>query len=406
MNIYEKRQKQLLNKLESKALLIISTNNEQVRSNDTHYPFRPDSDFYYLTGFIEPEAVLVLTQEVRILFLRPKDKMREIWSGRRLGAQEAPKFLPIDKAYSIKSLGRILSKMLDKKNLYFDEKLGCLDVSIAKIIQRKRKQSLAPYLHEMRLIKSEKEVILMQKAADISVEAHILAMQKVQSGGFEFEVQAIFDGYFKQNNAEHAYTPIVAGGENACILHYVENNQLLKQEDLLLIDAGCEFEMYASDITRTFPISGKFSPAQAQIYQIVLTAQLAAIDCIKAGVSVDKPNKIANKIIKQGLMKLGILAKGGDLKQFFMHGTGHWLGLDVHDKGAYKIKGKHRVFECGMVTTVEPGIYIHKDVKIADKYWGIGVRIEDDVLVTKSGNTVLTGKLAKEILEIEKLMEK
>ncbi|RUM78398.1 MAG: Xaa-Pro aminopeptidase, partial [Candidatus Thioglobus sp.] len=220
----------------------------------------------------------------------------------------------------------------------------------------------------------------------------------------EFEVASVFDAEFRKNNAEHAYTPIVAGGENACVLHYIENNKVLNDGDLLLIDAGCEVEGYASDITRTFPVNGTFSKAQRQIYQIVLDAQLAAIESIKPGVMVVKPHQIATHVIQQGLIDLGILQADGDLSQFYMHGTGHYLGLDVHDVGAYQKNDQHRQYETGMVTTVEPGIYIRKDDKINPIYWGIGIRIEDDVLITNNGNTVLTGALVKEIDDIESLM--
>jgi aminopeptidase P (EC:3.4.11.9). Metallo peptidase. MEROPS family M24B len=208
----------------------------------------------------------------------------------------------------------------------------------------------------------------------------------------------------EKNNTEHAYTPIVASGENACVLHYIENNKVLNDGDLLLIDAGCEVEGYASDITRTFPVNGTFSKAQRQIYQIVLDAQLAAIESIKPGVMVVKPHQIATHVIQQGLIDLGILQVGGDLSQFYMHGTGHYLGLDVHDVGAYQKNDQHRQYEIGMVTTVEPGIYIRKDDKINPIYWGIGIRIEDDILITNNGNTVLTGALVKEINDIESLM--
>jgi Xaa-Pro aminopeptidase len=245
----------------------------------------------------------------------------------------------------------------------------------------------------------------MQKAANISVQAHESAMQQTKAGLFEFEIASVFDAGFRKNNSEHAYTPIVAGGENACILHYIENNKVLKDGDLLLIDAGCEVEGYASDITRTFPINGKFSEAQQQIYQIVLDAQLSAIECIKPSEAVSKPHQIATHVIQQGLIGLGILQQGDDLSQFYMHGTGHWLGLDVHDVGEYKQDNQHRQFTPGMVTTVEPGIYIRKDDKINPIYWNIGIRIEDDVLVTEQGNTVLTGSLVKTINEIESLMK-
>jgi Xaa-Pro aminopeptidase len=403
--IHQNRRKELLSQLDEGALVIISTNPEQLRNGDVHYPFRPHSDFWYLTGFTEPQAVAVFSKDTYTIFLRDKDPAREIWDGKRLGVSDAPQALKADKAYSIDELKTQLPKLIaDATTLYYDFKPCTLDDEIIAYLPKTQYQSLASYVHEMRLIKSDGEIELMQKAADISVNAHQLAMQQTRADLFEFEVASVFDAEFRKNNAEHAYTPIVAGGENACVLHYIENNKILNDGDLLLIDAGCEVEGYASDITRTFPVNGTFSAAQRQIYQIVLDAQLAAIESIKPGVMVVKPHQIATHVIQQGLVDLGILQADGDLSQFYMHGTGHYLGLDVHDVGAYQKNDQHRQYEIGMVTTVEPGIYIRKDDKINPVYWGIGIRIEDDVLITNSGNTVLTGALVKEIDDIESLM--
>jgi Xaa-Pro aminopeptidase len=403
--IHQNRRKELLSQLDEGALVIISTNPEQLRNGDVHYPFRPHSDFWYLTGFTEPQAVAVFSKDTYTIFLRDKDPAREIWDGKRLGVSDAPQALKADKAYSIDELKIQLPKLIaDATTLYYDFKPCTLDDEIIAYLPKTQYQSLASYVHEMRLIKSDGEIELMQKAADISVNAHQLAMQQTRADLFEFEVASVFDAEFRKNNAEHAYTPIVAGGENACVLHYIENNKILNDGDLLLIDAGCEVEGYASDITRTFPVNGTFSAAQRQIYQIVLDAQLAAIESIKPGVMVVKPHQIATHVIQQGLVDLGILQADGDLSQFYMHGTGHYLGLDVHDVGAYQKNDQHRQYEIGMVTTVEPGIYIRKDDKINPVYWGIGIRIEDDVLITNSGNTVLTGALVKEIDDIESLM--
>jgi Xaa-Pro aminopeptidase len=403
--IHQNRRKELLSQLDEGALVIISTNPEQLRNGDVHYPFRPHSDFWYLTGFTEPQAVAVFSKDTYTIFLRDKDPAREIWDGKRLGVSDAPQALKADKAYSIDELKTQLPKLIaDATTLYYDFKPCTLDDEIIAYLPKTQYQSLASYVHEMRLIKSDGEIELMQKAADISVNAHQLAMQQTRADLFEFEVASVFDAEFRKNNAEHAYTPIVAGGENACVLHYIENNKILNDGDLLLIDAGCEVEGYASDITRTFPVNGTFSAAQRQIYQIVLDAQLAAIESIKPGVMVVKPHQIATHVIQQGLVDLGILQADGDLSQFYMHGTGHYLGLDVHDVGAYQKNDQHRQYEIGMVTTVEPGIYIRKDDKINPIYWGIGIRIEDDVLITNSGNTVLTGALVKEIDDIESLM--
>lgn len=404
--IHQNRRKKLLSQLDDNALVITSTNPEQVRNGDVHYPFRPHSDFWYLTGFTEPEAVAVFSRDSYTIFLRDKDPRREIWDGECLGVDAALQTLKADQAYPINQLKTVLPQLITSStHLYYDFKAGALDDTIIALLAKFNHQSLT-HVHEMRLIKDAKEVALMQKAADISVNAHILAMQQTKIGVFEFEIASVFDAHFRKNNVEHAYAPIVASGKNGCILHYIKNNQLLNDGDLLLIDAGCEVEGYASDITRTFPVNGKFNQAQAQIYQIVLDAQAAAIASIQSGEVVIKPHQIATKIIQQGLIKLGILQKGADVKQFYTHGTGHWLGLDVHDVGEYKQGVRHRQFTPGMVSTVEPGIYIRKDDKINPIYWNIGIRIEDNVLVTENGNTVLTKSLVKTIDEIENLMNK
>jgi Xaa-Pro aminopeptidase len=403
--IHQKRRTALLEQLDDGAVVIVSTNPEQLRNGDVHYPFRPHSDFWYLTGFTEPQTVAVFSKDTYTIFLRDKDPAREIWDGKRLGISDAPQTLKADEAYNIDDIKHKLPLLIaNATGLYYDFKPCTLDDEIIEILAKNHYQSLAEHVHEMRLTKDDEEIKLMQKAADISVAAHQLAMQKTQADLFEFEVASVFDAEFRKNNTEHAYTPIVAGGENACVLHYIENNKVLNDGDLLLIDAGCEVEGYASDITRTFPVNGTFSKAQRQIYQIVLDAQLAAIESIKPGVMVVKPHQIATQVIQQGLIDLGILQAGGDLSQFYMHGTGHYLGLDVHDVGAYQKNDQHRQYEASMVTTVEPGIYIRKDDKINPIYWGIGIRIEDDVLITDNGNKVLTEALVKEIDDIESLM--
>lgn len=405
--IPKNRREKLLSQLDDGAVVIISTNPEQLRNGDVHYPFRPHSDFWYLTGFREPEAVAVFSKKYYIIFLREKSKKQEIWDGERLGVTKAAQILSTDQAYSINELKTQLPQLIkDATILYYDFKPCILDDKITQCLNdvHTRTRPLSEYLHEMRLIKDDSEIALMQKAADITTQTHQLAMQQTKVGLFEYEITGILDANFRKNNTEHAYTPIVAGGKNACILHYTNNNQVLNNGDLLLIDAGCEVDGYASDITRTFPINGKFSKAQRQIYQIVLDASVAAIDCIKPGEIVIKPHQVASKIIQQGLIDLGILQKDGDLSQFYMHGTGHWLGLDVHDVGSYQKGQQHRQYEVGMVTTVEPGIYIRKSDKIDLKYWDIGIRIEDNILVTNNGNNVLTKVLVKKIDEIEQLM--
>ena len=398
------------------AVVIVSTNREQKRNSDVTYPFRPDSNFWYLTGFTEPDAVAVFSKESYVIFLRPKDETKEIWNGIRLGIDLAPETLLVDLAYDIDTFFDNIDSFTEKGTaLYFDApgSSGWKDHSSTNIYNDRiyslfesRLKPLNPFISEMRLIKDKEEVKNMQDAADLASEAHMSAMRATSPGLYEHNIASVYDSQFTNGNSEHSYPPIVASGENACILHYNENNQKLKNGDLLLIDAGCEINGYASDITRTFPVNGKFSEAQREIYGIVLSAQKSAIHTIKPGVSCNKPHETACQIITDGLIKLGIMKSPEDLTKFYMHNTGHWLGLDVHDVGSKLVNEEFREFKSGMVTTVEPGIYIRRDDKIDPKYWDIGVRIEDDVLVTASGNHVLSKKAVKDIDEIEQLMSR
>ena len=398
------------------AVVIVSTNREQKRNSDVTYPFRPDSNFWYLTGFTEPDAVAVFSKESYVIFLRPKDETKEIWNGIRLGIDLAPETLLVDLAYDIDTFFDNIDSFTEKGTaLYFDApgSSGWKDHSSTNIYNDRiyslfesRLKPLNPFISEMRLIKDKEEVKNMQDAADLASEAHMSAMRAASPGLYEHNIASVYDSQFTNGNSEHSYPPIVASGENACILHYNENNQELKNGDLLLIDAGCEINGYASDITRTFPVNGKFSEAQREIYGIVLSAQKSAIHTIKPGVSCNKPHETACQIITDGLIKLGIMKSPEDLTKFYMHNTGHWLGLDVHDVGSKLVNEEFREFKSGMVTTVEPGIYIRRDDKIDPKYWDIGVRIEDDVLVTASGNHVLSKKAVKDIDEIEQLMSR
>ncbi len=403
--IHQKRRQELLSKLEHNAVIIVSTNSEQKRNGDVNYPFRPDSNFWYLTGFTEPDAVAVISKENYTIFLRPKDQKKEIWEGKRLDIKMAPEVLLANKAYPIEGLLAGIKILINKdKTVYFDDSsTNLINKSIISTLGQSFK-SLNPYLSEMRLKKDQDEINKMKLSAKICAEAHMKAMKTVKPGMYEYQMAAIFDSEFTRHNSKYAYPPIVAGGENACVLHYIENNKKLNDGDLLLIDAGCEISGYASDVTRTFPINGSFSDAQREIYEIVLNAQKSAIDCIKPGEKVNKPHKIACDIISTGLTKLGIIKDSSGLKEFYMHNTGHWLGLDVHDVGTYKIGDDYRYFEEGMVTTVEPGIYIRKNDKIDSKYWGIGVRIEDDILVDVNGRDILSHSVVKEIIDIENLM--
>jgi Xaa-Pro aminopeptidase len=403
--IHQKRRQELLSRLDDNALVIVCTNSELQRNADCTFPFRPDSSFWYLTGFTEPDAIAVFSKNNYSIFLRPKDKTKEIWNGKRLGAEAAPSALLADNAYAIELFVDQLDSLInDDSVIYYDNSsTNTLAKDIAQVDGIK---SLLPYLSEMRLLKDSTEVKKMQTSADIAVNAHTQAMTNTKPGMFEYEIAALFDAEFKKNNASHAYTPIVAGGANACVLHYIENNEILKDGDLLLIDAGCETDGYASDITRTFPINGRFSEPQKQIYSIVLEAQKSAINFLAPGERVNKAHDIACHIISKGLTALGIITDELGLNEFYMHNTGHWLGLDVHDCGQHKLNDEYRHFEAGMVMTVEPGIYIRKNDKIDPMYWNIGIRIEDDVLITESGNKVLTKSIVKEIDDIEQLMNK
>ena len=403
--IHQKRRQELLSRLDDNALVIVCTNSELQRNADCTFPFRPDSSFWYLTGFTEPDAIAVFSKNNYSIFLRPKDKTKEIWNGKRLGAEAAPSALLADNAYAIELFVDQLDSLInDDSVIYYDNSsTNTLAKDIAQVDGIK---SLLPYLSEMRLLKDSTEVKKMQTSADIAVNAHTQAMTNTKPGMFEYEIAALFDAEFKKNNASHAYTPIVAGGANACVLHYIENNEILKDGDLLLIDAGCETDGYASDITRTFPINGRFSEPQKQIYSIVLEAQKNAINFLAPGERVNKAHDIACHIISKGLTALGIITDELGLNEFYMHNTGHWLGLDVHDCGQHKLNDEYRHFEAGMVMTVEPGIYIRKNDKIDPMYWNIGIRIEDDVLITESGNKVLTKSIVKEIDDIEQLMNK
>ena len=412
--IHQNRRKELLSKLDDNAVVIVSTNSEQKRNSDVNYPFRPDSNFWYLTGFIEPDAIAVFSKNNYTIFLKPKDVTKEIWNGLRLGVEMAPKTLLANNAYDIDTfLDKIESLLTSESSLYFDApgNSGWKDVSSTNKLNqsialkfRNRTQLLDPYLSEMRLIKDSTEIQHMQTAADLASRAHMQAMIRTRPGLYEFHITAEFDTLFRKEDSEHSYPPIVAGGENACILHYNENNKLLNDGELLLIDAGCEILGYASDITRTFPINGKFSEPQKEIYEIVLKAQKSAIASIVPGEAVNKPHEIACDVITQELIKLGIMDDASSLRDFYMHGTGHWLGLDVHDVGTKEIDNTIRKFKVGMVTTVEPGIYIRKSDKVDPKYWNIGIRIEDDVLVTEDGHHILSKAAIKELEDIEQLM--
>ena len=418
------------------AIAIIPAAHETRRSYDTEYKFRQDSDFYYLTGFPEPDAIAVITPSKKKnqfqLFVRPRDAAMETWFGRREGVDGAVKNYAADKAYSIEKFAEALPKLLDGHDkLYY--RFGVdkeLDLEILKYLTTQRVRRIkTPYpphtiidptilIHEMRLHKNDEEIELMQKAADITADAHILAMQSAKSGMNESQIEAIIEHHFRMNGANGAsYNSIVGGGENATILHYIENNREIKDGDLLLIDAGCEYRGYAADITRTFPINGKFTEAQRDVYDVVLETEIACLEATKKGNTIKQRQDLSIELLTEGMKKLGLLkGKTKDLikkkayLKYYMHGVGHYLGLDVHDAGRYftdQGAKNSRPFAAGMVLTVEPGLYIPPDDKDAPaKYRGIGVRIEDDVLVTEEGNVNLTAKCPKQADEIEEIMAK
>lgn len=430
---FQERRDRLAEEMGPHSIAIIATSLVAMRNRDADYKFRADSSFFYLTGFAEPEAVAVIETFESIdegytysVFCRERDREMEIWNGYRAGVDGAVDEYEADEAYAIDLLDEeIIEKLLNKQKLFY--RIGQqadFDARVAKWITEANGESrkgtsgpthliqLDTILDEMRLHKSDKEIELMQIASNISSQAHIRAMQTVKPGMMEYALEAELNYIFGQNGCVPAYNSIVGGGANGCILHYVENDKALNDGDLVLIDAACEYQLYASDITRTFPVNGKFSSEQKALYEIILTAQLAAIDAVRVGNSYKEPHHVAVRIMVQGLLDLGLMQ--GDLeeiirtesyRQFYMHGTGHWLGMDVHDVGSYKQNGEWRTYETGMVVTIEPGLYIAPDDATVEEKWrGIGIRIEDDVVVTEHGPRVLTQAVVKTVPEIEALM--
>ena len=428
---YKRRRKHLMQIMGEDAVAILPAAIVRMRNRDAEFQYRQDSDFHYITGFDEPEAVAVLVpgrdHGEYILFCRENDKKMETWNGLRAGQDGAIEKHAADDSFPIDDIDDILPGLLEnKEKVYYT--MGVhpdFDQLIIKWVNRLREQSrmgihtpsefvaLDHQLHDMRLYKSAAEVKVMRKAAQISAKAHIRAMQFCKPGIYEYQLEAELLHTFMHNGARFpAYSSIVGGGKNGCILHYVENSDVLKNGDLVLIDAGAEVECYAADISRTFPVNGKYSKEQHALYDIVLAAQYAAIEQIKPGNHWNDPHEAAINVITQGLIDLGIL-KGKlktniekeTYKAFYMHRTGHWLGMDVHDVGDYKVDDEWRVLEQGMVLTVEPGLYVSAEhEKIAKKWHNIGIRIEDDVLVTKDGYDVLSKDVVKDPDEIEALM--
>jgi len=428
---YAQRRRALMAKMEPNSIAIIPSATEKVRSRDTHFYFKQDNDFFYLSGFNEPESVLVLIPGREhgeyVLFCRDKDKDKEIWDGYRAGPQGACRDYLADDAFPIDDIDEILPGLMESRsrvyyamgsNMHFDQQV----MTWVNSIREKVRSGATPpgefvdlnhLVHEMRLFKSPAEVDVMRRAAVISSNAHMAAMQAAKTAHYEYQLEATINHYCQQHGARfQAYNAIVGGGDNACILHYVENNQPLNNQDLVLIDAGCELDGYASDITRTFPVGGVFSPEQAALYDVVLKAQKAAIEQVRPGNHWNASHEVSVEIITQGLVDLGLLQgdthtliEQGAYKEFYMHKIGHWIGLDVHDVGDYKVNGQWRLLETGMVMTVEPGIYVSPTNMHVDEKWrGIGIRIEDDILVTQDGHDILTKDVIKERAEIETLM--
>lgn len=428
---FARRRKNLMAQMEPDSIAIVPAATERLRNRDVEYPFRQDSDFYYLSGFGEPDAVLVLLPGRKlgqyILFCRDRDPTMELWNGYRAGPEGACSDYGADDAFPISDIDDILPGLLEgRERVYYAMgRHAEFDRTVMKWINVLRSQvrtgahppgeflDLDHLLHDLRLYKSAAEIRVMHKAGKISAAAHVRAMQSCQPGQAEYQLEAEILHEFGRNGARFpAYNSIVGAGRNGCILHYVDNADTIRDGDLVLIDAGCELEHYAADITRTFPANGRFSKEQKALYELVLAAQLAAIEVIKPGNHWNQSHDATVRVITRGLVELGLLKGNVDkliekeaYKAFYMHRAGHWLGMDVHDVGDYKIGDEWRVLEEGMVMTVEPGIYVAPDnTKVAKKWRGIGIRIEDDVVVTKEGCRVLTSDVPKTVDAIEALM--
>ena len=426
MTPYLERRRRLASAM-GEGVALVPTAPERARNRDTHFPYRFDSHFYYLTGFAEPQAALVLTAEGRsILFCREKNAEREIWDGFRHGPEAERERFGFDEAYPIAALDDRMSALLENQPaLHYPvgadpewdaRAMRWLNAVRAKaragIAAPERVQDVRGLVDNLRLVKDTHELGVMRRAAAISTAAHRRAMQATRAGRREYEVEAELLREFRRNGAQFpAYPPIVAGGANACVLHYVSNDASLRDGDLLLIDAGCELDGYASDITRSFPVSGRFSAAQRAVYEIVLAAQKAAMDKVRAGNAWNEPHDAAVRVLAQGLLDLKLLSGSIDevleketYKRFYMHRTGHWLGLDVHDAGEYKRAGQWRILEPGMTLTVEPGLYIRAAADVPERLHDLGIRIEDDVAVTQGTCEVISAEAPKAVADIEALM--
>lgn len=428
---YARRRRNLMGLMEPNSIAIIPSAREQVRSRDTHFPFRQDSDFFYLSGFSEPEAVIVLIPGRRhgqfVVFCRERDRKMEMWNGYRAGPEGVCEAHATDDAFPIGDIDDILPGLIEGRDrVYysmgrstdFDQKI----MNWVNAIRSQESSGAVPpgeftdldhLVHELRLYKSAAELRVMRKAGEITADAHTRAMRVCKPGLFEYQLEAEIVHEFSLRGARSpAYSSIVGGGVNACVLHYIENSDKLRDGDLVLIDAGCELDGYAADVTRTFPVNGRFNKEQRALYDLVLKAHEATVAAIKPGNHWNQPHDASVKIITEGLVKLGLLKgpvakliKDGAYRDFYMHRVGHWLGLDVHDVGDYRVEGAWRLIEPGMVMTVEPGIYIaEKNTSVPKKWRGIGIRIEDNVVVTEEGCDVITSGVVNSAEEIEALM--
>jgi len=427
---FARRRRQLLRMAGPDAILVLPAAPLRVRSNDTHFPYRQDSNFWYLTGFDEPEAVLVLvpgrSAGETLLFCRERDREREAWDGERMGPERAVERLGVDDAYPWADMDEILPRLIEGRSRVYCQfgRDSDFDVTLIGWVKRARTQAkqggqaphefqeLGHLLHDLRLFKSPAERRLMAEAGRIAAQAHVDAMRAARPGMYEYELEAELLYRFRRHGAVPSYEPIVGAGANGCVLHYRSNQAPMRDGDLVLIDAGAEVQGYASDITRTFPVNGRFTKPQRALYELVLAAHSAACAVVRPGVSWNAPHEAAVEVLAEGLLSLGLLK--GSLKQclkeqsyrrFYMHRTGHWLGLDVHDVGDYRIDGQYRLLEPDMAFTIEPGLYITPDAAgVAAKWRGIGIRIEDDVMVTRQGMKLLSDDVPREPDAIEALM--
>lgn len=431
LNERARRRRYLLKSVGIGGIAVLSAAPEQQRNSDSQFPYRQSSDFFYFTGFIEPEAVAVFIpgrkQGEYILFCRDRDPQREQWDGRRVGVMLAPQVLECDDAFPIDDIDEILPGLLEGRNVvhYTFGQSADFDGELMSWVNRVHAKTrnwqstptefvaLEPLVHEMRVIKSRSEIAQMRRAAQISAQAHVRAMRACTPGMLEYALEAELIYHYRKNNAVHAFEPIVGGGENGCILHYLENEAELQDGDLVLVDSGAELELYAGDMTRTYPVNGRFSPAQKEVYEIVLAAYYAAIEAVQPGNQFCDPHDAAVEVLTKGLVKLGLLEgrvssliRQGEHRRYYMHRTSHWLGLDVHDVGEYKDDKQWRTLEPGMALTIEPGLYIPASPDVPKCYRGIGIRIEDDVVVTKNGHDVISAGAPLSVKDIEATMAK